>query len=74
MAVENESPSLIKSDVCEEPVTKVEAVSEEQQTEDNEEDELQMDTTEIIDDSLKLAAPETEDVAVNCEQRDRKSR
>nr|SVE73866.1 EOG090X0F73 [Daphnia atkinsoni] len=79
MAVENESPSLIKSDVCEEPVTKVEAVSEDQPSEDqpsedNEEDELQMDTTEIIDDSLKLTAPETEDVADNCEQRDRKSR
>ncbi|XP_032783764.2 apoptotic chromatin condensation inducer in the nucleus isoform X3 [Daphnia magna] len=73
MAVENESPSLIKSDVCEEPVAKVEEVSEEQPTEDNEEDELQMDTTEIIDDSLKLTAPETEDVADNCEQRHRKS-
>lgn len=74
MAVENESPSLIKSDVCEEPFAKVEEVSEEQPTEDNEEDELQMDTTEIIDDSLKLTAPETEDVADNCEQRHRKSR
>nr|SVE71356.1 EOG090X0F73 [Daphnia similis]SVE71988.1 EOG090X0F73 [Daphnia similis] len=73
MAVENESPSLIKSDVCEEPVAKVDEVSEEQPTEDNEEDELQMDTTEIIDDSLKLTAPETEDVADNFEHRDRKS-
>nr|SVE76067.1 EOG090X0F73 [Daphnia hispanica] len=73
MAVENESPSLIKSDVCEEPVAKVDAVSEEQSTEDNEEDELQMDTTEVIDESLKLTAPETEDVADNCEQRHRKS-
>nr|SVE87684.1 EOG090X0F73 [Daphnia similis] len=35
MAVENESPSLIKSDACEEPVTKVDAVAEEQPTEDN---------------------------------------
>nr|SVE90820.1 EOG090X0F73 [Daphnia sinensis] len=88
MAVENESPSLIKSDACEEPVTKVDAVAEEQPTEDskvdavaeeqptedNEEDELQMDTTEIIDDSLKLTAPETEDVADNCDQRHTKSR
>nr|SVE74868.1 EOG090X0F73 [Daphnia carinata] len=73
MAVENESPSLIKSDACEEPIAKVDAVDEEQPTEDNEEDELQMDTTEIIDDSLKLTAPETEDVADSCEQRHRKS-
>nr|SVE77295.1 EOG090X0F73 [Daphnia lumholtzi]SVE77911.1 EOG090X0F73 [Daphnia lumholtzi]SVE78541.1 EOG090X0F73 [Daphnia lumholtzi] len=35
MAVENESPSLIKSDACEEPATKVDAVAEEQPTEDN---------------------------------------
>ncbi|XP_059351795.1 apoptotic chromatin condensation inducer in the nucleus-like isoform X2 [Daphnia carinata] len=73
MAVENESPSLIKSDACEEPVTKVDAGAEEQPTEENEEDELQMDTTETIDDSLKLTAGESEDVADNCEQRNRKS-
>nr|SVE75434.1 EOG090X0F73 [Daphnia dolichocephala] len=73
MAVENESPSLIKSDVCEQPAAKADTVSEEQTPEDNEEDELQMDTTEIIDDSLKLTAPETEDVPDNSEQIHRKS-
>ena len=65
MAVENETPPLIKSDVCEQHV-KVDPVPEEQPTDDNEEDELQMDTTETIDESLKLTeAPLTEDVADN---------
>ena len=61
MAVENETPPLIKSDVCEQPVLKVDPIPE-QPTDDNEEDELQMDTTETIDESLKLSeAPEGEE-------------
>jgi hypothetical protein len=75
MAVENETPPLIKSDVCEQPVVKVDQVPEEQPTDDNEEDELQMDTTETIDESLKLAeAPDTEEVADNHDQEHEKSR
>ncbi|XP_046645566.1 apoptotic chromatin condensation inducer in the nucleus-like isoform X2 [Daphnia pulicaria] len=74
MAVENETPPLIKSDVCEQPVVKVDPVPEEQPTDDNEEDELQMDTTETIDESLKLTeAPEAEEVADNRDQGREKS-
>jgi hypothetical protein len=75
MAVENETPPLIKSDVCEQPVVKVDPVPEEQPTDDNEEDELQMDTTETIDESMKLTeAPEAEEVADNRDQGREKSR
>jgi len=74
MAVENETPPLIKSDVCEQPVVKVDPVPEEP-TDDNEEDELQMDTTETIDESLKLTeAPEIEEVADKHDQGHEKSR
>ncbi len=69
MAIDNERPPLSKSEVSENPVAKIGTVSQEEQpTEENEEDELQMDTTETIDDSLKLTAGESEDVADNNEQ------
>nr|CAG4637407.1 EOG090X0F73 [Ceriodaphnia reticulata]SVE73238.1 EOG090X0F73 [Ceriodaphnia reticulata] len=69
MAIDNERPPLSKSEVSENPIAKIETVSgEEQPTEETEEDELQMDTTETIDDSLKLTVGENVDVADNSEQ------
>lgn len=69
MAIDNERPPVVKSDVPDQPLFKAEQPTQESQpTEDNEEDELQMDTTEIIDDSLKLTTGETEDAAENSEQ------
>lgn len=69
MAVDNERPPLVKSDVPDKPLFKAEQPSQDSQaSEDNEEDELQMDTTEIIDDSLKLTSGENEDRAENDEQ------
>nr|CAG4646626.1 EOG090X0F73 [Macrothrix elegans] len=63
MAVDNERPPLAKSDVEDKPVAKVELPQETQQSEDNEEDTLQMDSNETIDDSLKLTPGEGDDVA-----------
>ena len=63
MAIDNERPPLSKSETSENPVAKIETISQEEPTEDNEEDELQMATTETLDDTLKLTAGESESVA-----------
>lgn len=65
MAVDNERPPLDQSDVPDKPTSKVEELNQTvEPTEDNDEDELQINTTEVIDESLKLT---TEDTADNSE-------
>lgn len=68
MAVDNERPPLVQSDVPDKPTSKVEELNQTvEPTEDNDEDELQINTTEVIDESLKLTAGDAEDTADNSE-------
>nr|CAG4649742.1 EOG090X0F73 [Scapholeberis mucronata]SVE93926.1 EOG090X0F73 [Scapholeberis mucronata] len=67
MAVDNERPPLDQSDVPDKPITKVEQVSQPEPADENDEDELQMDTTEVIDDSLKLTVGDAEEMNENSE-------
>ena len=75
MAVENESPALITPEVLDKQIVKPEPIPQEvQPAEDNEEDELQMDTTEVMEDTLKVGGGETDDNTDASEHQTRISR